>query len=155
LIAAGAWVGGLIPLVWLLGMLRRSGRKGWAHVASDITWRFSNLGILAVGAILLTGIVNVWFLAGGAPGLTATHYGHLLLFKIALFIAMVCFAAINRHYLAPELSIRADDPELGTRAVRFLQRNAVLEILLGFIILAVVAILGITPPGIETHEHLH
>jgi copper resistance protein D len=155
LIAAGAWVGGLIPLVWLLGMLRRSGRKGWAHVASDITWRFSNLGILAVGAILLTGIVNVWFLAGGAPGLTATHYGHLLLFKIALFIAMVCFAAINRHYLAPELSIRADDPELGTRAVRFLQRNAVLEILLGFIILAVVAILGITPPGIETHEHVH
>jgi copper resistance protein D len=154
LIAAGAWVGGLIPLVWLLGMLRRSGRKGWAHVASDITWRFSNLGILAVGAILLTGIGNVWFLAGSAQGVTATHYGHLLLFKIALFIAMVCFAAINRHYLAPELSIRVNDPELGARAVRFLQRNAVIEILLGLIILAIVAILGITPPGNETHEHV-
>jgi putative copper resistance protein D len=155
LIAAGAWVGGLVPLVWLLGTMRRSGRKGWAHVASDITWRFSNLGILAVGAILLTGIVNVRFLAGGAQGLTATHYGHLLLFKIALFVAMVCFAAINRLYLAPELSIRVDDPELGTRAVRSLQRNAALEILLGLIILAIVAILGITPPGIETHDHVH
>jgi copper resistance protein D len=77
---------GSSPLVWLLGMLRRSGRKGWAHVASDIAWRFSNLGILAVGAVLLTGIVNVWFLAGGAQGLTATQYGHLLLFKIALFV---------------------------------------------------------------------
>jgi copper resistance protein D len=155
LTAAGAWVGGLIPLVWLLGMLRRSGRKGWVHVASDITWRFSDLGILAVGAILLTGIVNVWFLAGGTQGLTATHYGHLLLFKIALFVAMFCFAAINRHYLVPELSIHVDDPELGMRAVRILQRNAVLEILLGLIILAIVAILGITPPGIETHEHVH
>jgi hypothetical protein len=52
--------------------------------------------------------------------LTATHYGQRLLFKIALFVAMVYFAAINRHYLAPELSIRVDDPELGTRAVPIL-----------------------------------
>jgi copper resistance protein D len=93
-------------------------------------------------------------LAGGAQGLTATHYGHLLLFKIALFVAMVCFAAVNGHHSAPELSLSVDDPELGTRAVGFLQRNAVLEILLGLIILAIVAILGITPPSIETHEHV-
>jgi copper resistance protein D len=105
--------------------------------------------------ILLTGIVNIRFLAGGAQGLTATHYGHLLLFKIALFIAMVCLAAINRHDLAPELSMRVDDPKLGRRAVRFLHRNAVLEILLGLIILGIVAMLGITPPGIEAHEHIH
>jgi hypothetical protein len=65
------------------------------QMAVKVTWRFSNLGIIAVGAILLTGIVNVWFLAGGAQRLRVTHYGHLLLFKSALFVVMFCLAATN------------------------------------------------------------
>ena len=46
LIAAGLWLGGLIPLALLLVYLRRFREQTWLSVACDAAGRFSNLGIL-------------------------------------------------------------------------------------------------------------
>jgi putative copper resistance protein D len=99
--------------------------------------------------------VNLWFLTGGIEGLTATDYGHLLLLKLVLFIAMVGLATINRQSLLPDLSTHAENSHLGMRTARSLLRNAIIEIALGMIILGIVAMLGITPPAIEAHGHAH
>jgi copper resistance protein D len=155
LIAASAWIGGLVPLACLLALLRRSHAGAARPLAREITRRFSNLGIGAVVAILASGTVNAWFLAGSTQALVATHYGHLLLAKIALFATMACIAAANRQILLPQLSMSREVPDRGPRAMRQLQRNVALEIVLGLFIVGIVATLGITPPGIEAHAHAH
>jgi copper resistance protein D len=157
LLAAAAWLGGLVPFVMLLAYLRRSDRDGWTAIAGLITSRFSNLGIVAVGTLLASGVTNASFLAGDIQGLTETGYGRLLMLKILLFVAMVCLAAVNRQYLLPHLyaGTAASDPDLSRRVARKLERSAVLEIALGLAVVIVVAILGVTPPASEAHAHIH
>jgi len=57
LIAAAAWLGGLVSLALLLTAARRHDGLAWASVARDATRRFSTLGIVSVGIILATGMV--------------------------------------------------------------------------------------------------
>src|SRR5438445_1610163 len=64
LIAAAAWLGGLVPFALLLAEARRNQDHAWASLASQAAWRFSSLGMVSVGTILATGIVNAWILVG-------------------------------------------------------------------------------------------
>ena len=126
-------------------------------IACDVTRRFSNLGIIAVGTLLMSGMINAWFLVGGTENLVSTDYGRLLLLKIALFVGMVGFAAVNRLHLMPRLSRAAEGgtSDLKSETARRLERNALLEISLGLLIICIVAVLGITPPATEVHVHVH
>jgi putative copper resistance protein D len=44
---------------------------------------------------VITGVFNSWVIVGSLTGLVSTAYGRLLLFKIALFFAMLSLAAVN------------------------------------------------------------
>jgi copper resistance protein D len=144
LIAAAAWVGGLLPLAFMLAAANRASSLA---VARAVSLRFSAYGIVAVGALLFTGAINTWYLAGSIRALTETDYGHLLLIKIALFLVMLGLAAVNRLLLTPALA--ADAGQGRSRdAFRQLRRNVAIEIGAGAIILSVVAVLGVTPPGV-------
>ncbi|HEV7412027.1 MAG TPA: copper homeostasis membrane protein CopD [Casimicrobiaceae bacterium] len=135
LLAAGAWLGALPPLVHLLG------RAQPISVAAWIARRFSVLGIACVSVLILSGIGNSWFLVGSVPALFGTRYGILLLAKLALLAAMLSFAAVNRLVLPPRLA--AGDGQ----ALRALRRNALLEIAAGLLVVAIVGMLGITVPA--------
>jgi putative copper resistance protein D len=155
--AAGAWLGGLIPLVLLLRLLRHSHEPSWTMIACDVTSRFSNLGIMAVGTLLISGMINAWFLVGGTTNLTSTDYGRLLEVKIALFVGMVGLAAVNRIHLMPLLSKAAEigASDLEAKTTRRLERNALLEISIGLVVICIAGVLGITPPATEAHVHVH
>ncbi len=150
LLAAGAWIGGLLPLALLFAAARRDAGSACARAARDATRRFSLVGILAVCTILATGILNSVFLVGSVPALLGTDYGHLLMVKIALFLTMVTFAAINRQWLLPQL---AEAPSGGAAARRDilsqLQRNSLIEAGLGGAVLLVIGVLGTTPPALH------
>jgi putative copper resistance protein D len=138
LVAAAAWLGGLLPL-WLL--LRRDIRNddGPAILAkAAATRRFSTLGIIAVGTLLATGSVNTWILVGGPTALLETRYGLLLLLKVTLFVTMVAIAAYNRGALTPRLAEAVARHQLA--------RNALAETGLGLAILMIVSVLGVLPP---------
>jgi len=78
--------------------------------------------------------------------LTESDYGKLLLAKVALFLGMVALATINRFWLTPAL---AAGPEQGPtqNALRQLRRNRDRDCRRrGH--LAIVAVLGVPPPGI-------
>jgi putative copper resistance protein D len=109
LVAAAAWLGGLVPLALLLSQARRNEAHAWASLASQAARRFSILGIVSVGIIISTGIVNAWILVGSIEGLIATEYGRLLMLKLFLFIIMLVYAAINRFLLTPDLALSSDD----------------------------------------------
>jgi putative copper export protein/mono/diheme cytochrome c family protein len=150
LLAAGAWLGALLPLVILLAQARCDSSTQAVAVARAATLRFSALGIWSVGTLLVTGVVNTWFLSGSVPALLGTLYGQLLLVKIALFATMIAVASVNQRRLLPHLADVASEAALKLRAVRQLGRNASIEASLGALVLAVVGIIGVLTPGLHT-----
>jgi putative copper resistance protein D len=158
LTAAAAWAGALTPLALVLRAA--GGDTASLAVARTATLRFSAFGAVAVGTLLVTGLINSFYLVGSIPALVGTDYGRLLAAKVALFFAMVAVAAINRFRLTPRL---VPDATLAParHVLRRLRRNALIEIVLGAVIIAIVAKLGVTPPAFEqeamphVHHHAH
>jgi putative copper resistance protein D len=148
LIAAAAWIGGLVPLALLLSAARGNQAFAWASLARDAAQRFSALGVVSVGTLLVSGIVNAWILVGSVHALLVTGYGQLLMLKIAVFAIMLAFAAVNRFWLTPQLAISPEDGA-ERKALRQLTRNSVIEIALGFTIFAIVGALGTMHPAVH------
>ena len=150
LVAAGIWIGGLLPLTAMLVTARRQGGVRSIAIAAEVTRRFSVLGVASVLTVLVTGMVNTYVLAGSVPALVGTPYGRLLLVKIGLFIGMVSIAAFNRQGLTPRLaSVPAAQTSMALGALAALVRNSVAELALGLAILVVVGALGILIPGLH------
>ncbi len=145
LMAAAAWLGSLLPL-WLLyrTALLRESPSLWRGLQTA-TQRFSMLGVVCVGTLLATGVVNAWMLVASVSALGDTRYGELLVIKVLLFAAMVGVAAVNRLRLTPRLPTG--------RTARSLARNIVLELGLGLAILVIVSALGVLPPA--GHAGMH
>ena len=147
LLSAGAWVGALFGLVLLV--TRPVTQVDAAHLT--LTHRalhgFGTAGTTVVGTIVVTGLVNAWLLVG--PGnvlaLGATLYGRLLLAKLALFVAMLGLASLNRFRLTPsfERSIAAADHRGALAALRV---SLAIESACVVTILALVAWLGTLEP---------
>lgn len=142
LLAAGAWLGTLLPLVLVLERERRSGGAEALRVAAAACRRFSVLGIVSVAVILASGITNATYMLAGPVALLAPGYGRTLAAKILLFIAVVALAAENRWRFIPALL----GPN-GALSLRRLERNAIVECALGFTIVAIAGQLGITIPA--------
>jgi len=140
LLAAGAWLGGLPALAILLAGIGNT--SGHVFINRAVA-RFSWLGIVSVGTLVATGIVNSYFLLSSIDDLVATDYGRLLFLKIGLFIAMLAVAAVNKFHLTPKLA--------APRAVRALQRNTLAETALGIGVLLLVAALGNMAPAAHRH----
>ena len=147
LIASSAWVGALVGLILLVS--RPVARIDSEHL--DLTHRalhgFGAVGTIVVATIVVTGLINSWFMVGigNLATLATTLYGQLLLAKLALFAAMLALAALNRFHLTPsfERSIAAADHRgaLGT-----LRRSLAAETACVTVILALVAWLGTLAP---------
>jgi putative copper resistance protein D len=141
LIAAGAWLGALVPFAALLKRSASDDRGlDFAHRAAA---RFSTLGIVSVGAIVLTGIINTRYTVQTLDALGGSRYGTELIVKLTIFVAIVGFAAANRWSLTPRMA-RHDAG--GARALGEMRRNALVELALGLAIVAIVGNLGITMP---------
>ena len=134
LVAAGAWIGALPPLVHCIAQSPPNERL------MPLARRFSVLGIACVAVLIASGIVNSLFLVGSFTALFGTAYGQLLDIKLALFALMLVLAATNRSRLTPHLD--ANDA-----ARRRLARNATFEIAGGAVIVAIVGVLGTMVPG--------
>jgi uncharacterized membrane protein len=147
LIAAGAWLGGLLPLTLLLASARDVQDPSIPLLLRVATFRFSTVGLFAVGTLLATGIVNAAILVGSLSALLETNYGNLLLAKIGLFAVMVSVATINRIHLRSRL------PNAG--AIGQLARNTWIEIGLGLSVIVIVSVLGILPPAAHLNMHNH
>jgi putative copper export protein/mono/diheme cytochrome c family protein len=146
LLAAAGWVGGLPPLLLLLALARRTNDAPALAMAVDATRRFSQFGLISVCALLATGMINTYFLVGSVPGLVGTDYGRLLLVKVGLFVVMVSFAATNRFGQLPHLF--APGKPRGAVLGR-IERNGLVELGLGLVILVIVGALGTMAPAVH------
>jgi copper resistance protein D len=142
LLAAGLWLGGLVPLGWWLRRASTKQDDPGITLTRHVIRHFSRMGYVAVGAIALSGAINSLLLVGSLSAFVGTPYGRLLGLKIVLFLAMAGIALVNRLYIAPR--VFSDPAALGA-----LWRTVGLELGLGLGILAVVSVLGTWPPAIQ------
>jgi putative copper resistance protein D len=143
LCGAAAWTGGLVSLAILLKVVRSFRAEAAISLMQlDAVRRFSFLGMVSVTILVISGLVNSWILVGSWRGLMATDYGWILMFKLAIVVIMIMFAAINRFSLMPRLGLPAHDD-----VTRSLTRNTVAEIVLSFLVFAVVGLLGTLHPA--------
>jgi len=147
LLAAGAWIGGLVPLVMTLRASRHVPAPAGTAIACDATTRFSTLGVVSVATLIVTGLINAWILVGVPRALVVTEYGRLLLIKLALFAVMLLLAAVNRQVLRPQLAGTAGGARRA--ALRQLTLNSLVEIALGLAVFTVVGALGVTHPAVH------
>ncbi len=148
LLAVGVWLGGIVPLALLL---RAAGGEAGAEArpfAVLAARSFSQISLVAVLTVTVTGIWNSWNLVGNVASLLGTRYGHLLLLKLGLFALIIALAAVNRLRLLPALSGEAD--AVGRPAMRRLASFVAIEVALGVAVLAVVILMAVTPPGRHT-----
>ena len=85
LLAAGAWLGGLPALAFLLWRAPGGPGRGRGAFMVRVVDRFSRLGVFSVGILLTSGLVNSWSLLNGPRDLIASDYGRLVALKIVLF----------------------------------------------------------------------
>jgi copper resistance protein D len=137
LLGAGAWLGGLVPLLMVV-------RESPPDQAAATARRFSRLGLASVLILAATALFQGWVLSGGLRGLTGTAYGTVLLIKAGLFAALVVIAAKNRFRLMPALE--TDDGERNRHA---LGRSIALETILGLAVVLAAAVLGSLEPGMH------
>lgn len=143
-VAAALWLGALAVLTLLLARRSAPDDVG-AHRALH---GFAGLGTLAVALLVVTGLVNSWFLVGPTRvgDLGASLYGQLLIAKLVLFALMLALAAGNRFRLTPVLGSVLARGEDSRQALQRLRRSVVAETLVGAVLLAVVAVMGTLPP---------
>jgi putative copper resistance protein D len=141
LLAAGAWLGALWPLAFELRT-----KEPDADQVGPLLLRFSSMGQIAVAVLLLSGVVNSWFLAGSFGQLATTFYGQLLSLKIVLFLSMLAFAAVNRFWITTQFVGPSPPPDRALWLAR-LRKHIVAEQALGLLVLAVVSLLGTLQPA--------
>ncbi len=123
LLTAAIWVGGLGALA-----LRWAGERPQLPA-------FSQVAMIAAPVVVVTGLAGAWIHLGSLGDLTSTSYGQLLLGKSALVVAMLVLAVLNRRQLAD-----------ATRAVLDLAASVRAEAALGLAVVALTAVLVVTPP---------
>jgi putative copper resistance protein D len=146
LLAAGAWTGGLPPLLFHLVMVARQEQE--TSLALPMLQRFSFVGqwtvvlLLAGGLSTLAALIAAWNIK--VSGLQLSGYSVALFVKLALLAIMRAIAVINRFILMPQLERRRT-------GVSLLRRMVLIECVLGALIIAAATVLGSqAPPFTET-----
>lgn len=137
-LAGGAWLGSLLPLLLILRSIDRPLRQAEAALALR---RFSTAGHVAVAAVVATGVANTRLVLGRWPTDLASPYQAFLAAKIALVFVMTTLALANRYIVVPRMK---RDPISSARA---LQAATIAEIALGFGVVGLVSIFGLLEPA--------
>jgi putative copper export protein/mono/diheme cytochrome c family protein len=144
-LATGIWVGGLLPLgALLIAASRESGADARPYAVLTAR-RFSRMALAGLVVLVLSGVLNAVVHIGSVPALVGTTYGRLLLLKLALLLPVLLLGWLNRRVLLPRLS--GDAATVGRPAMRDLGRFVGVEAALALVLVAVVAVMSVTPPG--------
>jgi putative copper export protein/mono/diheme cytochrome c family protein/peroxiredoxin len=151
LFATGVWLGSIPVLALLLSWVLRRNDPGTDQIATEVTRRFSTLGLASMSLLILSGLANAWELVGAIPALVGTTYGRLLLLKVSLLLPVLALAAFNLLHETPRLrrSVAEPEPTDVRPVLRRLRRNVLGELLLGGFILLLVGALGVMPPAVH------
>jgi copper resistance protein D len=149
LVAAGAWLGGLVPLAFILAHHTAANEDARRIDVIPVLNAFSGMGYFAVATLIGSGAINSLFLVGSLSSLVRTPYGWMLLVKLVLFAGMLALAIANRFWLVPSMQagVETGQSNAAISSFRSLRNHVVGEQLLGALVLLIVSILGTMQPA--------
>lgn len=136
LLAASLWLGGLLWLVWVARCDSR---------ACEIeARRVSSTAVLAVIAILLSGLIQTLLFLNTPSDLFRYNYGKLVFNKIVALVILIGFGIYNRYKLMPTVET--------TDVQRKLSRSVKLELAIMTVVIMISGFLAYvpTPPTPQT-----
>jgi putative copper resistance protein D len=136
-LAAGGWLGALMPL---LPVLRALAGDESRKDATTALIRFSNVGHVVVAVVLLSGVLNTALVLRRLPTDWSSPYQTLLALKIAVVGSMVIVATINRYVFVPWMR------RSQAAAIDAIRMGSIVEILLGVAAIACVGVFGMLEP---------
>jgi cytochrome c oxidase assembly factor CtaG/putative copper export protein len=134
LVGVSAWLGGVIMLALLSGILggrsTGGGSKGRSAGNVDITEpalrRFSSLAGFAFALVFASGVINASIRVTSWGDLFGSAYGQLLLAKTAATLVVGCIGLMHRRWVIPQLGNR----NAGMSARRVLWQLVLAELLI-------------------------
>ncbi len=153
MLAASAWVGGLLHFVAALWAGRNTrdgeGRPLAAALASRLLPRFSAVALMSVGTLVVTGLYMAVLRLGSIELLFGTLYGRTLIVKLALAAPMVGMGAVNLLWTTPRMRLAAKS-QVSSPVAAFLRKFVTSELSLGVAVFLAVGLLTSLPPGRTT-----
>ncbi|CAI3805008.1 cytochrome c oxidase assembly protein [Pseudarthrobacter sp. MM222] len=155
LVGVSAWVGGIIMLVFLSGILAAGGRgaagaSGKAGARQDITEptlrRFSALAGFAFVLVLASGVVNASIRVTSWADLFGSSYGQLIVAKTAATLVLGGVGLMHRSWVIPQLGSQG----VGMSARRVLWQLVVVELIIMGATSGVAVALGRSAPPAPT-----
>jgi copper transport protein len=148
--AMAVWLGGLTALLFVLPAgTRRLDPAERSRLLAAALARFSPLALIAVAAILLTGLVQAYVYVRHLDALLETGYGRAVLAKLILLAAVIAIGAYNRRRSLPRLNRLAAGDEAPGRAGQLLRRALRGEVALLVVVLGVTAALASYAPPVS------
>jgi len=149
LLAFTAWVGGIIyagfVLMPSLSALEASNQR---KLMNAVSLRFTRMVWISVVVLLVTGIMKSAVNVPTFRELFTTPYGITLIAKHLLLTIMIILGLIVALVISPKLTLRSDTTahmelsRVALKALKQLRKISVVNILLGFLVLLLSAILG-------------
>lgn len=144
-LAAGGWIGTLafvafvaIPATAPLDADTRP------RLVREIVTTFSNIALVCVAIILLSGVASSWIQMRSVTALWTSPYGRMLLLKLGLVALVAGAGAYNWRVATPRL--------LAAGGVSRMRAVMTMELLFAVCVLGVTAVLVATPPPVDAAE---
>jgi copper transport protein len=150
MVAAAMWMGGLLLLIrGAFPATRDLTPDARARALAPVVARFSDLAVIAVAALVGSGVVRAWTEVRALRALVDSSYGIALLLKVATFLPILALGFINNRWTKPRIvrAVAEGDPADAGGPLRRLRRLVGVEITLGAVVIAVTALLVNLPPA--------
>jgi copper transport protein len=147
-LGVAAWIGGLLSLAFILPEVVHASQGTGDKVLAKAVARISNLALISVVVIIVTGIFQAWLEVGSWDGLISTAYGLSVTAKVGLLLLMLALGAFNLLVARPGLARMAASGSSAAASglARRFTGSVRIEVALGIVILVVAAILtGLSP----------
>ena len=147
------WLGGLAALLFVAPRATRELEPGdRGRLLAAVLSRFSQVALISVGAILLTGLVQAYVYVRHLDALIETGYGRAVLIKFCLLMVLIGIGAYNRRRSVPRLKRIAAGGESPGRAGLLLRRALRAEVALLVVVLGVTAALASYAPPVTAQS---
>jgi copper transport protein len=140
LLSMASWMGGLLPLALLISHYKSSSQKS---ILQPVISRFSQLALVGVILLGLTGAYSAYIQVGTVEALISTTYGQALILKVGIFALLLILGAINRQILTPRLG------KMIELTIRWMHRTVRIELLFGVLVLFMAGVLTGSAPAQE------
>jgi copper transport protein len=150
MLAAAGWMGGLLLLIGgAFPATRGLTEVARARTLAPVVARFSDLAVVAVAALVVSGLVRTWAEVRAIRALTDATYGLVLLLKVAAVAPILVLGVINNRWTKPRIvrAVAEGHPDRAQGPLRTLRRLVAVEVALGVVVVGITALLVNLPPA--------